>query len=437
MLKICLQGGPSPGCLYLEGDISQENFSFSGSTMSSDQKYIIVNNETGNAIVGAFSDLAGYIDQRNKNAEGPMAVVAAEFANAVGESTEVPSSTQKYFEEIAKSSKVLISSPPAEFEGALNLLWYVLSSAPNFEALIPVVLNELTATFPTVHGQKIALLAVLGNLFNITPAGSKEKPLVFTKIVDLAAASQAANQFVAQFGLISQWLKEWKYDNTEKLVLELVNGVTFHELEVLQFLRDVAVAFPELNEIARKLVDLTLKTPSSRELLSLEDLLSLEAVANLSKSSNAEDQERVKLVKAIAEGDYASFLQLSDKFSNNTVLKKQARIAAISRLASSSNTRELKYADIASALQLPESEIEAVIVDAAKSGVVKGRLNQLKGTFAVEYATLVGPVTDEHWSVIESRLKSWRKNLNAIFEVSDKAKNNRDLVKSLNKLEVN
>lgn len=403
--------------------------------MGDEMDYIIVNNEAGSAISDGVDDLTRYMDMRSKG-ETSVSALAIELKSILASSGSgeppLPAETQKIFVQIAEHTPVLLKAPPSEFEAAFNLLWYVLSSAPDFDGVIPIVLSKLSESLPTLHAQQLALLAVLGSLFNITSSQSPQKPAVFIHIFDLAVTARSTDPIISQLPQLAEWLRDWQMTDEAKvgLVTKLVGSAGSRQREAVRaFLTSLATSLPELASVATLLLSSVLEDPTAYK---LDSVLSLPGV----QAQKGKSDGLYEAVLSINAGDYAGFAKINTKFSSLPIAIRKAKVAAVARL-SSSVKGELPYSVIVESLNIPESEVEAVIVDAIKAGLVKGRMNQLQKVFYVESANIVGEVTEQHWNAIEERLALWKKSLNAIVDVTNRARSNHDLVKTLNKLEVN
>lgn len=416
--------------------------------VSDGPSYIVVNNEAGTAVVDAASDLVAYIAARSAPESN------ADLTSALAELKAEPNSPpQTAFARIASHAAVLLRAPPADFEAILNLLWFVLASAPNFDEVVHTAVLKLTDPLPHAVAQKAALEAVLVSLFNILKSSSPEKAFVFLKIVALSVSTKTLNQYVPQLPQLAEWLREWPVDVSVKreIVFSLAAGLKTQDLVDISknsiplrgFLVSVVESDPEFTEAAQILVKETLvdagasleRTLYKPEILS-SSVLSLEGVKKLQGKS----EEYYEALAAISVGDYAAFSKLTNpEIVKSAFYTSQARVTALAHLASNTSANELSYAQIGETVQLPgdAASVEPLIVDAVKAGLIQGRMSQLQQKFVVESATVVGPLTDHHWEVIESRLQAWQRSLKSVIETSKKARNNYDLVKALNKLEVN
>lgn len=403
--------------------------------MGEGMDHIIVNNEAGSAIIDGVDDLTRYMDMRSQG-KTSVSALASELKSILASSGSgeppLPAETQKVFTQIAEHTPVLLNSPPSEFEAAFNIHWYVLSSAPEFDSIIPIVLSKLSASQPTLYAQQLALLAVLGSLFNITSSQSPQKPAIFAHILDLAILARSTDQIISQLPQLAEWLRGWHMTDEAKvgLVSKLIDSAgSRHREAVRTFLTSMVTHSPELPSVATLLLSSVLRDPTAYK---LDSVLTLPGVQALRGKSDG----LYETVLSINAGDYAGFAKINSSFSSLPLAVKKAKIATVARLCSSVKGK-LPYSDIVQALNIPESEVEPVIVDTIKVGLVKGRMNQLLRVFYVESANIVGEVTEHHWDAIEERLAHWKKSLNAIVDVTNRARSNYDLVKTLNKLEVN
>lgn len=389
--------------------------------------HIIVNSDEENSIIDSMTDLATYIDKNVKEGLPPLVPVAEQYrevVEAAGDKVQ-PADVQDYFFTFAEASVAILKTPRADFEPISNLLLYVLSSAPDFDELVPVVLASLTNQLPTVQAQLVALIAVLGNLFNVLDSASEQRAYVFDSLLDVAIIAQSASQFVAQLPQIAAWLEQWAIPEDTKV--GIVNKLTqtladSHPQEICEFLKAVLKFLPDNAPAVETLVSKSLADP---KIFDLAPIAALPGVAGL-ESANA---DLAAALRATIEGEYS----LIAARTLTPAIHRKARTTTLSRMAS--EKRVLTYAEIQSTLSVGPTEVEKFILYAVKANLVEGRISQLDETFSVASATVFGPVQPVHWDCIESRLANWKRALAAVSQANAHAEENCKLVKLLNKVE--
>ena len=103
------------------------------------------------------------------------------------------------------------------------------------------------------------------------------------------------------------------------------------------------------------------------------------------------------------------------------------RLLSICGLASSA--RELKYSDIASALEIDETAVEQWVVRAVTAELLEAQIDQLRRVIIVERAA---PrfFNDQHWQDLNVKLHGWRDNVKELLAVVRSAKENRAVLQA-------
>jgi len=100
-------------------------------------------------------------------------------------------------------------------------------------------------------------------------------------------------------------------------------------------------------------------------------------------------------------------------------IDRKIRYLALASLAAKHIGEELPYKDIASALQIGISAVEAWIIDAIRAKVLSGKLSQPTQTFYVTRATTTShhPFNQKaQWESLEKKLLAWRAGLVGVLD---------------------
>ena len=97
-------------------------------------------------------------------------------------------------------------------------------------------------------------------------------------------------------------------------------------------------------------------------------------------------------------------------------LQTKMRLLTLASLASSTPSRSLPYATIASALGIADSEVEKWVIDTIRAGLVEGKLSQLRSEFLVHRATY-RVFGEKQWAEVQGRLFVWRRSLEGVLSV--------------------
>lgn len=97
-------------------------------------------------------------------------------------------------------------------------------------------------------------------------------------------------------------------------------------------------------------------------------------------------------------------------------LQTKMRLLTLASLASSTPSRSLPYATIASALGVADTEVEKWVIDTIRAGLVEGKLSQLRSEFLVHRATY-RVFGEKQWAEVQGRLFVWRRSLEGVLSV--------------------
>lgn len=356
-----------------------------------------------------IAEIAAYVDGLNN--EDVMVPLATELRSASDEAHR-----QELYFALAEGSSALLKAPITEFEPAYNLLLHVLSTAPDFNTLLPVILANLASDVPESEAQQVVILAVLGNLFNLLSDDSAHQRLVvFSKVLDFAAASNSVRQLVPQLDAISKWIVAWsKADNTGAYeIASRINDLLEKEApkESYQFI--FSTCRDGISQLAPLLATRTLESPFVYD---FDGVLALDSIN--------QNSELATELREVANGN--------SKGTTRPSAQAKARIFALAKVAS--QKRELAYSDVATAAGVSESQVEPLVVDAVKAGVLEARMNQLQHSLRVERVGAVGEFGTAHWQEIEARLKSWKASLEAVRDANRTAESDGDRIVEYKKL---
>jgi translation initiation factor 3 subunit M len=145
------------------------------------------------------------------------------------------------------------------------------------------------------------------------------------------------------------------------------------------------------------------------------DLLGISAVSALQDSQPA----YYDLLMIFAEKDLEDYKQFDEehegwiakeKFDADKLFRKMRLLTFASLAAAETKSREIPYAKIASALQIPETEIEMWTIDVIRAGLVEGKLSQRQQVFLVHraYYRVFG---EKQWRELSDRVDGWASTL--------------------------
>lgn len=228
---------------------------------------------------------------------------------------------------------------------------------------------------------------------------------------------------------IPNWLSTWQLDDEDARTLYItvadVASETGHDdlhykylLDALETIPPESSSEPEAQDLAKRTLKSALTNPSVTD---FTPLTVNDAVQAIRKS----DSNLFDLLEIFSSDDYSSytdFLETNDLASlgipeeSAEALTNKIRLLTLASIAASSTTRSVSYSTIASALQIPSEDVEMWVIDAIRSGLVEGKLSQLKQEFLVQRATY-RVFGEKQWAEIQGRLMVWRRSLESVLTV--------------------
>jgi len=152
-------------------------------------------------------------------------------------------------------------------------------------------------------------------------------------------------------------------------------------------------------------------------LLFQSDLGELSAVRQL--AGDAAHAPAYKLMTAMLGGDLAAYRAAATpaalqavEMSESDALQK-ARMAALLSLGTTAGTGEIAFGDIQKALDIPEDQVELVVVKAIGSKLLEGKIDQIRGVVSITRCSMRTFGAAE-WAHVRGRLASWREALVAV-----------------------
>lgn len=92
---------------------------------------------------------------------------------------------------------------------------------------------------------------------------------------------------------------------------------------------------------------------------------------------------------------------------DNEKLQRKMRLLTFASLAASTPNREIPYANIAKALQIPSEEVEMWTIDVVRAKLVEGRLSQQQKVFLV-HRTTYRVFGEKQWRELATRVDQYK-----------------------------
>lgn len=92
------------------------------------------------------------------------------------------------------------------------------------------------------------------------------------------------------------------------------------------------------------------------------------------------------------------------------------RLLTFTSLAASTQSRQIEYARVAKALQVPVEDVEVWAIDVIRAGLVEGKLSQQQQVFLV-HRTTYRVFGEKQWRELGTRIDQWRGSLSSVLTV--------------------
>ncbi|GAA5951230.1 hypothetical protein JCM21900_004382 [Sporobolomyces salmonicolor] len=355
---------------------------------------------------------------------------------------------------LASTRDIRLEATDKEFEGFSNLvLSLVLALFPtehaDFASHVLALADAITFSADrTANPSLSARYASLATLFNSLPSTLHSLRLAtFLKLVAYAAQNDDFAVIAPALAKFESWLLDWGFGPgshgeeegnaavsqvAEALIskgkqTEARTLLVSHLSSPSTVKGQASTPSASASKLASTLIALSLAVPDVYDFTALSSS-ALPAVAHPSVPALAQ------LLQIFQSGDLAAF----SSFDFSTVsqaatgvvldkeqLEKKLKLVKLAELCSERVGQTVAYGEIAQALGLNAStedegeEVETWVIDAIRASLLTGRLSQPTQSLSITRA-LPRSFTASHWSLVQTRLESWRASLDSILSSTEK-----------------
>lgn len=333
---------------------------------------------------------------------------------------------------LVAASPALTAVPEKEYTAASNLMTHLVlqSSDPkkHLPALCGVFAKPLQGS--PVHGAGLALNA-LTTVFNLLPPEDPVRARVFMEVLKFLRAHgmfEALRQYVDK---LPEWMESWGTgeDFQRKLYEEMAEAALEggEEEESYEFILKALRTFDAdekddiTSEDAQRLSLRAIKSAIlSNSHFLFQDLRAIPSVQALSDSHPVYTQ----LLEVFAEQDLEDYNDFNEEHEgwidqqklDHEKLHRKMRLLTFASLAAATPGREIEYARIAKALQIPVEDVEMWAIDVIRAGLVEGKLSQQRGMFLVHKVTY-RVFGQKQYQELAGRVDHWRTTLQGVLGV--------------------
>ncbi|KAK3995489.1 hypothetical protein QBC44DRAFT_389473 [Cladorrhinum sp. PSN332] len=373
--------------------------------------------------------------------DGSFAELAQEMADYlhIGDAVKPLLETEKDEEALSamvKASHALNSVPEKEFTGAYNLLIHLVLQAKDPKQYLPTICGNLLkpVTSSPVHGFTLAANA-LSAIFNLIDQKDPLRYKVFQQIVRFIRQHGQFELLKPRLKNLDAWFSEWQI--SEPLQRELLVDVSdaaedsgdeeeaYHYLlkAIATFDREdqEEIASEEAQRLSLKALKMAISSPTRFD---FQDLRSLPSVQALNDSQPVYSQ----LLDIFTEQDLEDYNDFRDEHEgwiekeklDHDKLQRKMRLLTFASLAASTPNREIPYANIAKALQIPSEDVEMWTIDVVRAKLVEGRLSQKQKVFLV-HRTTYRVFGEKQWRELGTRVDQFKVVVDRLTSVVRKA----------------
>ncbi|KAH8988769.1 PCI-domain-containing protein [Lactarius hatsudake] len=392
---------------------------------------------------GTFEDqiaeLAGYISQGRPEPERAPYVQSVRQKFEVEEGQTPPSDDvsrrREVFSVVFGDVKGLGEGTDREIEGFFNLLYaHLLNLWPIDSPETKKRVTDLLPIVASASAEPAIKYRILTNFFNTLPRQSALRLPVYNALLDLASANDELHVLQVSRTDIEQWIKEWEITPSEKStflerLVEVFSKagqrVTAYHYK-LSHLRSLDPASHATQLVALDAIATALSDPTIFDfdpLFKLDAVLAVKAhplfaLLRVFLSGGPDDLHAWQNAHASTAGEFSL---------DAAQLERKIRLLALADLGFQNIGQDVPYAQVASALQVPATQVERWVIDAIRAGLLTAKLAQPAQTLRVTRAAarVFGP---QEWALLVKRLAGWRAGLAGVLDVVATARNRNETV---------
>ncbi|KAI9904750.1 hypothetical protein N3K66_001279 [Trichothecium roseum] len=332
---------------------------------------------------------------------------------------------------LVAASQALNTVPEKEFTAASNLMIHLVLQSSDPKKVLPSLCANFSKPVNNspVHGVGLSLNA-LSTVFNLLEPTDPVRARVFMEILKFLKAHAMFETLKPYLEKLPEWMESWGtaedfkrkiYEEVAEAALEASEEEKSFEF-ILKALRTFDVDGQDTNsEEAQRLSLRAVKMSllSNTHYL-FQDLRAIPSVQGLSDTHPIYSQ----LLDIFAEQDLEDYNDFNDEHEgwvekeklDHEKLHRKMRLLTFASLAAATPSREIEYAKIVKALQIPQEDVEMWAIDVIRAGLVEGKLSQKRGMFLVHKVTY-RVFGQKQYQELATRVDHWRSTLQNVLGV--------------------
>ncbi|KAH6898295.1 hypothetical protein B0T10DRAFT_103254 [Thelonectria olida] len=370
---------------------------------------------------GSFEDLAAEMADYLK----------AEDAKQLLSQDKKPSN-EDVIGKLVAASNALNTVPEKEYTAASNLMIYLVLQSSDPKKFLPTLCGTFAKPLVNspVHGVGLSLNA-LTTVFNLLEPTDPIRARVFMEILKFLRAHSMYESLRQYLDKLPEWLAAWGttpdyqrkiYEEVAEVAIESGEESQGYEY-ILKALRTFDAdekddaSSEEAQRLSLRAIRLALLSPTY---FLFQDLRGISSVQALNDSQPIYSQ----LLDIFAEQDLEDYNDFNEEHEgwvekeklDHDKLHRKMRLLTFASLAAATPSREIEYAKITKALQIPEGEIEMWAIDVIRAGLVEGKLSQQRQMFLVHKVTY-RVFGQKQYQELATRVDHWRTTLQNVLGV--------------------
>ncbi|CAK7232428.1 hypothetical protein SBRCBS47491_008265 [Sporothrix bragantina] len=336
---------------------------------------------------------------------------------------------------VVEASSALNAAPEKDFTGTYNLLIHLaINESKDASPYLRTICQNLTkpVTSSPVNGVALALNA-LQAVFNLLAPTNALRYNVFMSILRFLRTHGLYDNLRPTLAQLPGWLADWDVSEeaARKLYLEVVAFAAEqgeaeesyqHLLKALRTFdssEDSEVKSEEAEQLSVRAVRTALLSNTQYDFQDLRVLPTVQALADSDKSA-----VYAQLLDIFAEQDLEDYNDFCEEHEgwveaqelDGEKLQRKMRLLTFTSLAASTQSRQIEYARISKALQVPVEDVEVWAIDVIRAGLVEGKLSQQQQVFLV-HRTTYRVFGEKQWRELGTRIDQWRNSLSSVLTV--------------------
>ncbi|KAG5972660.1 hypothetical protein E4U58_006269 [Claviceps cyperi] len=333
---------------------------------------------------------------------------------------------------LVAASPGLSTVPEKEYTAASNLLIHLVLQSADPKKYLQTLCGNL-AKVPVnspVHGPGLSLNA-LTTVFNLLPEEDVICARIFMEIVKFLKAHSMFDTLRPYLEKLPEWLESWEVsEEIERMIYENLAEAAWEAGEestsyafILKALRTFdadekdEITSDEAQRLSLRAVKMAL---SANTYFLFQELRGIASIQALSDSHPVYSQ----LLDIFAEQDLEDYNDFNEEHEgwleqqklDHERLHRKIRLLTFASVAAATPSREIEYAKIAKALQIPQEHVEMWAIDVIRAGLVEGKLSQQQQKFLVHKVTY-RVFGQKQYQELSTRVDHWRATLQTILDV--------------------